>query len=86
MKSISNINDTIQKFVVEIEPRNQLPLELNSNFIDDLWFDSLSFIALIVSIETEYDIEINPENLVLDEIKTIEDLSILIFNTLKEKE
>ncbi|ANC23021.1 hypothetical protein WR52_30410 (plasmid) [Bacillus cereus] len=86
MKSILNINDTIQKFVVEIEPRNQLPLELNSNFIDDLWFDSLSFIALIVSIETEYDIEINPENLVLDEIKTIEDLSILIFNTLKEKE
>lgn len=86
MNKIVEISENIKKYVTEIEPRNQLPIEITAKFIDDLWFDSLSFMGLIVYIETEYAIELNPEDLVMEKIETIEQLAHLVLNSLEEKE
>lgn len=80
-----NINDKIKQIIVEIEPKNRLPIDNESNLIEDLWFDSLSFVELLISIESEFKIDVHPEELVSNDIQTINDLTKLVFNIMEEK-
>ena len=47
-------------------------ITLNSHFEDDLNIDAFEFANLMVAVEEEFDIEINPED--IEKIKTIQDL------------
>ncbi|EGQ9293879.1 phosphopantetheine-binding protein [Vibrio vulnificus] len=56
-------------------------LTLESNLIDDLEFDSIGFIELMIELEDEFDIELNTEEMSLDVLAQV---SVLV-NSIEAK-
>lgn len=54
-----------------------------SNFVDDLGLDSLGSVELVMDLESEYDIEVNDEE--LQKMKTAGDLVDYVIKALAEK-
>lgn len=53
--------DLQQKLFEIITPYTEDGIELNSHFIDDLGFDSLTVVEFIMQLEDEFNIEINDD-------------------------
>lgn len=55
----------------------------NSQLLEDLGFDSLKMVELLLTIEREYKFEFEDSALDLSEIKTVEDLDKIIYGYLQ---
>jgi len=53
--------DLQQKLFEIITPYTEDGIELNSHFIDDLGFDSLTVVEFVMQLEDEFNIEINDD-------------------------
>ena len=62
----------IEKIVAEVVGCNQDSVKDDSNFVEDLGFDSLNVVELIMQIEEEYDIEMPDED--VEELHTVKSL------------
>ena len=68
--SNSNIEERVQKFVVEqlgVTPEQVVP---EASFVDDLGADSLDTVELVMGLETEFGIEIPDED--AEKINTVQ--------------
>jgi len=69
--------DLQQKLFEIITPYTEDGIELNSHFIDDLGFDSLTVVEFVMQLEDEFNIEINDDEVsqiarVKDSLKILE--------------
>ena len=55
------------------------------DLIDDLGMDSVNFIALIIELEAEFDIQIPDDMLLLENFKCVDDIVSVIENELSNK-
>ena len=62
----------IEKIVADVVGCDQDSVKDDSNFVDDLGYDSLNVVELIMQIEEEYDIEMPDED--VEELHTVKSL------------
>ena len=62
----------IEKIIAEVVGCNQNLVKDDSNFVEDLGYDSLNVVELIMQIEEEYDIEMPDED--VEELHTVKSL------------
>ena len=55
------------------------------DLIDDLGMDSVNFIALIIQLESEFDIQIPDDMLLLENFKCVDDIVSVIENEISKK-
>ena len=76
---MENIIDRLDKAIIECNGEiNALDLNDNTDLIDDLGFDSINIISLVVSIETEFDIEIPDEFLLLEKLRSYKEIKKMV--------
>jgi acyl carrier protein len=75
-----NIEKKLTEAIVEISGGkvSETDINENSNLIDDLRFDSILLIQLIVEIEEKFNIEINDEDMSFDRLTNLASLKELI--------
>ena len=87
MSDKERIFDELMELVTSLKPSNNIPFEGKINettrLIEDLGFDSISIIRLIVEIESKYGIIVNEDDLLIDRLNNLSLLSDLV-NTLLE--
>lgn len=66
------MKDKILEIIAEQFDRNADDLTENMSFVDDLNADSVDLVELIMSLEDEFDVEVDEEE--LENLKTIEDV------------
>tara|TARA_B110000444_G_scaffold80912_1_gene76485 strand:- start:1174 stop:1389 length:216 start_codon:yes stop_codon:yes gene_type:complete len=62
----------IEKIIAEVVGCDQNLVKDDSNFVEDLGYDSLNVVELIMQIEEEYDIEMPDED--VEELHTVKNL------------
>lgn len=62
----------IEKIIAEVVGCDQNSVKDDSNFVEDLGYDSLNVVELIMQIEEEYDIEMPDED--VEELHTVKSL------------
>tara|TARA_B110000438_G_C15706643_1_gene603464 strand:+ start:891 stop:1106 length:216 start_codon:yes stop_codon:yes gene_type:complete len=62
----------IEKIIAEVVGCDQNLVKDDSNFVEDLGYDSLNVVELIMQIEEEYDIEMPDED--VEELHTVKSL------------
>lgn len=81
------IKEKLRKVILKIA---KIPLEYNANLdemslIDDLFFDSISIIELIVEIEEEFNISIDYDDLNFERFNDVVNIEELILSYLRDK-
>jgi len=71
------MNDTLIKYITEELLNNELEdeLEAEDDLLGDGILDSLGMMKLILFIETEYNIKIPPQDMVIENFMTINHIS-----------
>lgn len=68
---MNTIIERLDKVILDgIDGKTPLDLNDETDLIEDLYFDSINIISLIVSIEKEFSIEIPDEFLVLEKLRS----------------
>lgn len=80
---LEKINDIIQQYGVRKSQFIPITIEQVENDLSELGLDSVSFIRLIVSLEEEYSIEFEDENLILSNMNTVKKIFIAVQRCLK---
>ena len=62
----------LEKIIAEVVGCDQNLVKDDSNFVEDLGYDSLNVVELIMQIEEEYDIEMPDED--VEELHTVKSL------------
>ena len=62
----------IEKIIAEVVGCDQDLVKDDSNFVEDLGYDSLNVVELVMQIEEEYEIEMPDED--AEELHTVKDL------------
>lgn len=80
------IKGKLKKIIVDIASIAVGINEINDNTIltKDLGFDSVQIISLIVEIESQFDIEIEDEDLDIEKLTVFKTLTDMIVNKLQE--
>lgn len=87
-----NIYETIKALVFNDSAQNYLgnveePSNINNiNIFDDLGYESLSFVQLIIELEEAFDIVIPDDLILMNSFDTIGQIHDIISNLLKNKE
>ena len=66
----------IEKIIAEVVGWDKDLVKDDSNFVDDLGFDSLNVVELVMQIEEEFDIEIPDDD--AENLKTVKDLKTYV--------
>lgn len=66
----------IEKIIAEVVGCDKDLVKDDSNFVDDLGFDSLNVVELVMQIEEEFDIEIPDDD--AENLKTVKDLKTYV--------
>lgn len=79
------IKEKLKKIIADIAPIVVEISEINDNTVltKDLGFNSVQIISLIVEIESQFDIEIDDEDLDIEKLTVFKTLSDMILNKLK---
>ncbi len=79
------IKEKLKKIIADIAPIVVEISEINDNTVltKDLGFDSVQIISLIVEIESQFDIEIDDEDLDIEKLTVFKTLADMILNKLK---
>lgn len=85
------MNQNVEKSVYEIIKRigninDEKKMELDVCLIEDLGFDSIKMITLIVEIENEFGIEFDDDDLDIKKLDLLENIINIIMNKLELKE
>lgn len=84
------MDDIIKKMdnaiIAGAEGISSFDLNDNTDLIDDLSFDSISIISLVVNLEIEFNIEIPDDFLLLENLRSYSRIKNLIFSLMAEKE
>lgn len=84
---MEHIIERLDKSIVEVtEDVTPLDINDNSDLIDDLNFNSINIISLVISLETEFDIEIPDDFLILEKLRSYRQIKELIISLVKAKE
>lgn len=68
---MNNYIDKLDKVIVELNGKiNPIDLNDNTDLIDDLDFDSINIISLVICLEKELEIEIPDEFLLLENLRS----------------
>lgn len=80
------IKEKLKKIIVDIASIAVGISEINDNTIltKDLGFDSVQIISLIVEIESQFDIEIEDEDLDIEKLTVFKTLTDMIVNKIQE--
>ena len=70
------MDERISKILEEVKP--DIKNNIDKNFIADGILDSLDVMNLIIALEEEFDIEIDPEDVITDNFETIAAINALI--------
>lgn len=57
----------------------------NLNYIDEQLFDSIVFVSLIVELESEFDICISNENMLVEEFSTLNKIYDLVLSCIEKR-
>ncbi len=85
------MKESIQKKLIELLYKNFRITNIskdvipNLDLIDDLSIDSLTFISLLIEIESEFNIIIPDEFIKLDLFRNFNDIVDIIFDLMKEE-
>ena len=71
-KICSILRDKFSSFDIDLELLSHI------NFVDDIGLDSISFIELIVEIESAFDVEIPDEYLTAEHFDTLEKIELTV--------
>lgn len=79
------IKEKLKKIIVDIAPIVVEISEINDNTVltKDLGFDSVQIISLIVEIESQFDIEIEDEDLDIEKLTVLKTLTDMVVNKLQ---
>lgn len=79
------IKEKLKKIIVDIAPIAVEIGEINDNTVltKDLGFDSVQIISLIVEIESQFDIEIEDEDLDIEKLTVLKTLNDMVVNKLQ---
>ncbi len=67
------------KFIIEnLNPNEGGRVEDHMDLIDDLGFDSINMLQLIIELEEQFDISISDDDLDIDNFKNIKSITALI--------
>lgn len=79
------IKEKLKKIIVDIAPTVVEISEINDNTVltKDLGFDSVQIISLIVEIESQFDIEIEDEDLDIEKLTVLKTLTDMVVNKLQ---
>lgn len=80
-----NIHEKLKTIIAEIAKPNVDITKINNDTIltNDLGFDSIQIVSLIIEIETQFDIEIDDEDLDMEKLtiyKTLHDIVLTKIN------
>lgn len=70
---------------LELDEPLERDIILEADYVKDKVFDSIMFVLLIVALEDEFNIEIDDENLLIENLSTFDRIVELVENLLKEK-
>ena len=76
-------NDSVQNYLGNVEEPSNIN---NINIFDDLGYESLSFVQLIIELEEAFDIVIPDDLILMNSFDTIGQIHDIISNLLKNKE
>lgn len=76
-------NDSAQNYLGNVEEPSNIN---NINIFDDLGYESLSFVQLIIELEEAFDIVIPDDLILMNSFDTIGQIHDIISNLLKNKE
>lgn len=81
-----NIKERLKKIIVDIAPISVDVSEINDDTVltKDLGFDSVQIISLIVEIESQFDIEIEDEDLNIEKLTVLKTLTDVVVNKHKQ--
>ena len=74
---MDNLKARVENSVIEVKKGIE-PHINESNFITDGWLDSLDIMNLIMKLEEEFDIEIDPEDVLSENFESIEKIMALV--------
>ena len=79
------IKEKLKKIIVDIAPLAVEISEINDNTVltKDLGCNSIQIISLIVEIESQFDVEIEDEDLDIEKLTVLETLTNMIANKLQ---
>lgn len=79
------IKEKLKKIIVDIAPIVVEISEITDNTVltKDLGFDSVQIISLIVEIESQFDIEIEDEDLDIEKLTVLKTLTDMVVNKLQ---
>lgn len=73
--------DRLDKVIVELNGKvSPIDLNYNTDLIDDLGFDSINIISLVICLEKEFEIEIPDEFLLLENLRSYAKVKEMIIN------
>ncbi len=73
---MSDVVERVQKLISDELQIDLNRVVLDADLVDDLNFDSLDTVEMIISIENEFDIEIQDDE--IDSIRTVRQISDLV--------
>lgn len=73
-----NNEKIITTIIQELMPEHTIAISVNMNLIDDLGFDSINMLQLILELEEKFNITLLDDDLDIDNFKNIKAITTLI--------
>lgn len=73
-----NTEEVISTIIKELKPDQTATINVNLDLIDDLGFDSINMLQLILELEEKFEISISDDDLDIDNFKSIKSIIALI--------
>jgi len=81
---MDKIIERLDKAIIEAgDEINALDLNDNTDLIDDLGFNSINIISLVVCLESEFGIEIPEEYLLLEKLRSYKEIKNMIISKIE---
>lgn len=73
-----SIKERLYKLILDLSEKDDAIITDKTNLIDDLSFDSVLMVSMIVEIESEFGITLDDDDLELDILSSVEQLEKMI--------
>ena len=73
-----NTKEVILNIIKDLSPNQNTEISPGMNLIDDLGFDSINMLQLILELEEKFDISISDDDLDIDNFNSVKSITALI--------
>lgn len=70
--------EVISNIIKELNPDQKTAISANMKLIDDLGFDSINMLQLILELEEKFNISLSDDDLDIDNFKSVKSITTLI--------